>query len=200
MRWLKRRRASAGPDSTSTAVASWPDRLETADLVLQPVTAADTAALLDLWNEVSLRAELWDGRVLSPGQARDLVERSEREHAATGLGLWAGRDARGELAGFCGYSPFLQRNEIELMYGVAPAHRLCGHARQMAAALVEYGFAVVGLKEIRATTGAENIASQRVLKRLGFVAEAPLPGAAKLRFFRHRPVPATPRDTEWEAA
>ena len=105
-----------------------------------------------------------------------------------------GRD--GPLIGACGFVPSLgpfeqlpsfaarvgaagpQRftPEVGLFWALASAHRGRGYATEAARALVDYGFARLGLDRLVATTERENAASQAVMRRLGMTIEAnPLP-------------------------
>ena len=147
-----------------------------------------------------MRRFLWDDHVLSQEQTRDLVSQNQVWFEQHGYGLWTAHDADGVLVGFCGYGFFRDDHELELLYGVGESHWMKGYAREMAEALVVYGFDTLRLAEIRASTAAPNLGSQRVLKRLGFVLDARRQGADRKLFFR---LPRERRDgdgADWEAA
>ncbi|HKY92970.1 MAG TPA: GNAT family N-acetyltransferase, partial [Nevskiaceae bacterium] len=161
-----------------------PTELRTARLRLLPLAADDVDALHRLWTAPGVRKYLWDDRVLRFEQTRDLVMQSGYLYEQRGYGLWGAFDAGGVLVGFCGFWFFRNDHELELLYGVDEGEWLRGYAREMAQAMVGYGFEVLGLTEIRASTDAPNVASQRVLKRLGFVAdfERNAPGSKTVYF------------------
>ena len=199
MRWLRRKPAAAAAAAPSSA-ASRPTGLRTARLHLRPLREADIEPLHALWTQPGVRRFLWDDHVLSLEQTRDLVLQNQGWFDRHGYGLWAAHDADGTLVGFCGYGFFRDEHELELLYGVGEPPWMKGYARELAEALVAYGFDTLRLAEIRASTDAPNVASQRVLKRLGFVLDARRQGADHKLFFR---LPRERRDgdgADWEAA
>lgn len=74
------------------------------------------------------------------------------------------------LAGSCGFvgrpSP---GGEAEIGYAVLPAFRGRGYATGAAAALVEWAFAHTGVVCVTAQADPANLASVRVLEKVGFV-------------------------------
>lgn len=143
--------------------------LETRRLRLTPLCAGDADALHRLWTAPGVRRFLWGGRVIPAERTRELIAHSESLHAQSGAGLW-GAHLRGEeaLMGFAGYWHFHDPAELELIYGVAEEHWGRKLGSELARGMVRYGFEGLGFTEIRATTDAPNIASIRVLERLGF--------------------------------
>ena len=94
----------------------------------------------------------------------------------------------GELIGACGYvpciGPFAQlasyggrgpgqpfTTEFGLYYALSPRWQGLGFATEAARALVEYAFGEWRLARVIATTRHENVASQRVMARLGMRVE-----------------------------
>ena len=57
--------------------------------------------------------------------------------------------------------------EIGLFWGIMPASRRRGYAREAAAALLDYLFTELQARQVAATTERDNIASQRVMEKLG---------------------------------
>lgn len=196
MRWLKRKPEPAATSSSATR----PTGLRTARLHLRPLRESDIDALHALWSQPGVRRFLWDDRLLSREQVRESVMQSLWLFAEQGCGLWLAHDAQGALVGFCGYWMFRDAHDLELLYGVDESQWSMGYAREMSEALVGYGFDTLRLAEIRASADAPNLASQRVLRRLGFVPDAPRQGAQDKLFFR---LPRARRDDaggSWEAA
>lgn len=102
----------------------------------------------------------------------------------------------GQFAGSCGYVPCLApfeqlaslghrlpgsrpekfSAEVGLFYAISPAQRRLGYASEAAEALIRYGFHVLRLKRIVATTDYDNEASISVMRKLGMRIEMnPLP-------------------------
>lgn len=201
MRWLRRRSDPRPVDhaGSGSGAAARPASLRTARLALRPLREPDVDALCALWTQPSLRHFLWDDRRLTREQTRDAVAQSEWWFEQQGYGLWVAQDGEGALVGFCGYGFFRDEHELELLYGVDEQHCLRGYAREMAGALVAYGFDTLRLGEIRASTDVPNLGSQRVLQRLGFVRDASRPPVDGKLYFR---LPSQRRDPgdDWEAA
>lgn len=161
-----------------------PKEIRTARLRLMPLAPDDVSALHKLWTAPGVRKYLWDDRVLRLEQTRDLVMQSGYLYEQHGYGLWGAFDADGMMVGFCGYWFFRNDHELELLYGVDEGAWLQGYAREMAQAMVSYGFEQLTLPELRATTEAPNTGSQRVLKRLGFVPDFQRGAGGATLYFR----------------
>jgi len=65
----------------------------------------------------------------------------------------------------------------EMGWALAVEHRGQGHATEAARALMDYGFNSLGLRRIHADTGTDNLASLRMMERLGMRREGLLRGA-----------------------
>jgi RimJ/RimL family protein N-acetyltransferase len=152
---------------------AYPRLLETPRLALTPAGDADADALHALWNQGPVRRNLWRGHALSHEQSREMAARSQWLHQERGLGLWVAREhGEGALAGFGGYWFLHDDDPPELLYAID--ERRCGEGLggEMVHALVAYGWSVLGLPEICATTEPGNAASMRLLRRLGFSARS----------------------------
>jgi ribosomal-protein-alanine N-acetyltransferase len=90
--------------------------------------------------------------------------------ASEGWNLWYIVSPDGVLAGSCGFvgrpSP---EGEAEMGYAVLPAFRGRGYATEAAAALVEWAFAHPEVLCVTAQADPANLASVRVLEKVGFV-------------------------------
>lgn len=182
MRWRKRNPSPAVAPAADAAVR--PTELITPRLRLRPLAVADLDALHTLWTAPGVRRYLWGDRILREEQTRDLLMQSEYLLDERGYGYWGAFDAGDHLLGFAGFGFFRSEHELELLYGVAEAHWYQGYAREMAQALIGYGFAHLQLEEIRASTEAANAASVRLLRRLGFVPDRTRGAGGPTLFFR----------------
>ena len=76
--------------------------------------------------------------------------------------------ASGTTVGGCAYKgPPDDDGVVEIAYGVEPAYRRRGYAKEAAAALIDYA-TQAGVRLVRAHTRPENDASARVLESCGF--------------------------------
>ncbi|MCB9232819.1 MAG: GNAT family N-acetyltransferase [Bacteroidia bacterium] len=90
------------------------------------------------------------------------------DYKAYGYGRWVMElKSTGEYMGFCGlkYLPDIQ--EVDLGYRMFPRFWGQGYATEAAQATLDYGFEVLGLKRIIGQAFPENVASVRVLEKLG---------------------------------
>lgn len=147
---------------------TWPV-LTTARAELRPVTAGDAAELHALWTAPGVRRFLWDDEIIPLAQTVDAIRTSEALFRDHRFGLWAARLQREvPIAGFAGLWPFRDPPEFELLYGMAEAYWGQGLAVEASRAVLDYCRDALALTTVRASTDAANIASVRVLDRLGF--------------------------------
>jgi len=160
--------------------------LITERLALRPVTAADHLALLAHWTLPDVRRFLFDGEALSAAEVSQTIEESVSDLAAGGYGVWlirehdravpAGTDLVGtDLVGTVGLRP-LDDDGLEIFYSLAPGSWGRGYATEAARAVVGHALGTLGLAEVLAEIDEGNTASVAVVKRLGMVPFAVVPG------------------------
>jgi ribosomal-protein-alanine N-acetyltransferase len=92
-----------------------------------------------------------------------------------GFAPWALIDkVTGKLAGWCGFKYLEDTGEVEIAYGLAKEYWGKGLASEAASAAMEHGFEQLHLDRIVAVVWPENIASIRVLEKLGMRRKATL--------------------------
>jgi ribosomal-protein-alanine N-acetyltransferase len=97
------------------------------------------------------------------------IRRAEDHWKAHGLGIWSVRDRHGgELLGHSGLL-LNEPPEVELIYAFARSGWGRGFATEAASCLIDYAFTHRRLDHLNALVFPENIASRRVLEKLGFV-------------------------------
>lgn len=143
--------------------------LRTKRCVLRPIAPGDAEALHEMFVNPGVRRFLWDDRVIPMQQTVATIAQSQQMFADHGFGLWGVWlfEAR-TPCGFGGLWPFREPPDLELLYGVAEPFWRRGYATEIAQAVVAYCFGSLGMPEIRASTDAANVASVRVLDKLGF--------------------------------
>jgi ribosomal-protein-alanine N-acetyltransferase len=137
-------------------------------LSLRPVGPADVPALHRLWTDARVRHFLWDGKVVPLECTAEIVEKNNRTFEACGFGIWGAgaRDAT-ELVGFTGYWHFHTPPSPELLFEVAADHWKRGIATESSRCGMRYGFEALDFRTIEASTDVANVASVRVLEKLG---------------------------------
>ncbi|WP_333796920.1 GNAT family N-acetyltransferase [Rheinheimera sp.] len=133
------------------------------------LTQADAALMLRLLNEPDFIANIADRGVRSLTQAQQYLTGGPlamyRQH---GFGMYrVTRLADGVDIGLCGlvYRDYLGKPDIG--YAFFPEFAGQGYASEAAAAVYAYGKNVLQLPEIVAIVAPHNIASQKVLQKLG---------------------------------
>ena len=142
--------------------------LETERLRLRPFAPADVDVLHAQWTDPDVRRYLWDGRVIAREEVVAVVDESIAAFETRGYGFWAIElGTAPAVIGFAGLRPLPDGTDLELYYGLDPRHWGNGYATEASAAVLRYGFEVLGLEEIPIRTDGPNAASVAVMERLG---------------------------------
>ncbi len=153
--------------------------LETERLNLRPLTFDDAKQLHQLCD---LDPEVWK---FDPGYERlfdervKLIERRIQEYQTYGFGCFSIEyKPDSTLIGLGGLSPHQFENrdgsitdEFEVMYKLGRVYWGKGYATEASQAWIEYAFEVANLKRLVVCPHRDNIASIRVLEKLGFSIE-----------------------------
>jgi RimJ/RimL family protein N-acetyltransferase len=150
--------------------------LTTARLRLRPVADTDADALFALHRDARV-LRYWDSPPWTdPARAKRFI-RASRQLAddAAGVRLVVERAHGAAFVGWCSLSrwnPDYRSAAIGYCYGEAAWGR--GYATEAARALLTWAFATLDLNRVQAETDTRNLASARVLEKLGFVREGTL--------------------------
>lgn len=146
--------------------------IQTQRLVLRPLKRGDLDAIHTLWTAPGVRQYLWDDEIIPRDRTEEILQENERLFTEKYFGLWGGwSQDRERLIGFSGFWYFREPPELEILYGVADELWGRGYASEMAAAMVAYGFEELNFPKIIGSTDAPNVASSRVMEKLGFQLE-----------------------------
>lgn len=158
--------------------------LRTPRLALRPAAAGDLDALWALWTEPSVRRFLWDDRIVERDEAAatlaECVALAER-----GLGLWlvhplaadAEAPAPDEPVGCAALLPVSTAADfeprlaglVEPLVALHPRAWGRGYAAEALAAAQRHAVEALGLDRLAGVTDVPNLASDRMLRRAGFV-------------------------------
>jgi RimJ/RimL family protein N-acetyltransferase len=151
--------------------------LETDRLRLRHLTGTDAPFMLELLNDPDFIRNIGDRGVRTLEEARRYIltgpEASYEQHGF-GLDLVESRQS-GLGVGLCG---LLRRDchpDIELGFAFLPAARGQNYAFEAGRAALDFGMRSLGLTRIVALTAPDNMASIRVLEKLGFRFERMVP-------------------------
>jgi [ribosomal protein S5]-alanine N-acetyltransferase len=97
-------------------------------------------------------------------RVQELIEHQLRH----GFGKWAAIErATGDLIGYCGIELYENGSDVELGFCLARSAWGRGYATEAARAWLEHGFAVLGFTRVLALVKPDNLASIRVLEKIG---------------------------------
>jgi RimJ/RimL family protein N-acetyltransferase len=122
-----------------------------------------------LLTDPQVRRHLLDGEVVSRAFVERMVADSAQSFARRGHGLYAAADPGGAMLGVCGFHLIGVPPERQLVYAFTPPSWGQGLASEAVRAVVAHAEGTCGLKEIVATTDADNLASIAVLRKCGFL-------------------------------
>lgn len=142
--------------------------LTTGRLTLEAVSADDLEDLHRISNEPGVRRYLWDDTSIPEAEIRGLIAGSVRLFSEIGVGLFGVRlrdDDR--LLGFCGFVLLEGMDEPELAYELTRGAWGRGLATEASRACLRYAFEEVRFERVIAGADPPNVASLRVIEKLG---------------------------------
>lgn len=145
--------------------------LETERLLLREFDEGDIESFYRLGSipEVTRYTHDPGGGLTSLEHAREVLRtRPLADYKKHGYGRWACvYKATNEVIGFAGLKYLDEMHEIDLGYRFLPDYWGRGLATEACRAVLDFGFAQLGLKQIIAMVDPQNVASVRVLTKLG---------------------------------
>jgi ribosomal-protein-alanine N-acetyltransferase len=167
--------------------------LRTARLELRPATVADLPALHTLWSDPQVRKFLFDDQPVSLDLAKAVLDDC-LARSAEGLGLWTVYETNGSaLRGCAGLNPTTLAAQyepalsglLEPLAAIDPQHWHKGYAHEALGALLDYAFDTLRQSVLAAVNDVPNVASEKMLLRLGFLRLSEVPGPRyRLRTYR----------------
>jgi RimJ/RimL family protein N-acetyltransferase len=150
--------------------------LETARLRLRSVTEADADDLFALHSDAHV-LRYWDSPSWTDRSRADRFIARCRQLAEDGTGARPVIESRsdGRFLGWCGvtcWSP--DHRSAKLGYVLTQGAWGHGYATEAASAMLEWAFATLDLNRVQVETDTRNLASARVLEKLGFLREGTL--------------------------
>lgn len=143
--------------------------LETGRLVLRLIVAEDAPFILELLNDPSFLRFIGDRGVRTLDDARAYIEKGpSASYARFGFGLWLAQLRNdGTPIGMCGLLKRDTLDDVDIGFAYLPAFRGQGYAHEAAAAVMVHGRLALGIPRIVAIVSPENVASIRLLEKIG---------------------------------
>ena len=145
--------------------------LETERLLLRELNVGDAMSFYDL--NLSPNVIRYTGdTAFENSHAAEQFLRNYNDYKTNGYGRWAVIDkSNGAFLGWCGLKYSKDAAETDIGFRFFEQHWNRGYATESARACLNYGFEKLGLKSIVGRAMADNIASVKVLEKLGLVFE-----------------------------
>jgi RimJ/RimL family protein N-acetyltransferase len=137
--------------------------LHTQRLTIRPFSAADWQHVYAYTSNPLVMAYMPSG-ILTQAQAQEFVERHSSDQAEAAAVVLT---ATQHLIGHIIFHPWFAPQTYEIGWAFNPGWHHQGYATEAAHALLTYGFTTLQLHRIIATCQPENIASFRVMEKLG---------------------------------
>ncbi|MGJ8621319.1 MAG: GNAT family N-acetyltransferase [Yoonia sp.] len=144
--------------------------LTTARLRLEPFAANHAPALNAINNEPAVMAFLSDGAPETLEKTQAAIARVAERWARLGYGWWAMilRDSHQVIGAACLQNVANQDTaELEIGWRLTTAATGHGYATEAGKAAAEYAFDIIGAGHVIAVAHPDNIASHRVMERIG---------------------------------
>ena len=147
-------------------------RLETPSLIIRPFTRGDQDAIFQVMKDREMCRYTPDEPWESMEDAGDFIKQAlwlyDLEHFTFRHFFAITGRVSGEIMGFCGVGGIsYDRTVNEIFYSIGKAYWGKGYATEAAAAILQYAFEQLGLDNIIGVVHPENIASCRVMEKIG---------------------------------
>jgi RimJ/RimL family protein N-acetyltransferase len=144
------------------------ERLETAKLLLDPLTPADYPWMIGLYADAEVMQYIGNGTPRTEHESRQRLDWFLEQAGRLGFGYWVvrGRDSREPLGG----AMLMIRSpgaKVELGFALARAAWGRGIATEAARAVIDHAFETLDIPELEAFTHPDNAASGTVLRKAG---------------------------------
>ncbi|GAB3227002.1 GNAT family N-acetyltransferase [Hymenobacter seoulensis] len=150
------------------------NNLETPRLLLREMRLSDAPGVLALDSDPTVLRYVPNKAISTLAEAEAIIRYIRQQYERNGIGRWAvvHQDTQ-EFIGWCGIKLVNdsevngRSNYYDIGYRLLPRHWGQGYASEAAAASMRYAQSVLKLPEINATVMQDNLASRRILEKLG---------------------------------
>lgn len=148
--------------------------IETERLIIKPYCMEDIDDLYKIYNDEKVMAYIPEG-VMSYQWVKDLIkwmveycyEKNTPENIIK-FGVSVVDKEKKKVIGWCGLGSLdCKPEDVEIFYGLSSEYWGQGLSTEAAMAMLNYGFNIVGLKRIIAVVKPDNIASKKVIEKMG---------------------------------
>ncbi len=142
--------------------------IETDRLLLKQFTPDDADALYRIYRQPDLFKYMSNEKPLLWKQTEEVINSFRENWQKHNFGVWAVVYKKNQrLIGHCGLKFLENTSEVQVGYLLLKSYWGKGLGTEAASATLKYGFEVVKLERIVAVAKSENIASRRVMEKVG---------------------------------
>ncbi len=146
--------------------------VETERLILRAVEDTDVQGFFELDSDPEVHKYLGNQPIKTMEEAKATIDYVRNQYVKFGIGRWVVEEkASGEFVGWSGlkYEQTVRTDYdyYDIGYRLKRKFWGKGYATESATAALKYGFQVLNLEEIAGAAHIENIASNRVLRKIG---------------------------------
>ncbi|PIG93114.1 GNAT family N-acetyltransferase [Gloeocapsopsis sp. IPPAS B-1203] len=143
--------------------------LKTERLILRPATQADAEAIFTVFSDPQVTQFHNLDTFTHIDEAIEVIERRAKGfESGRGIRWGIARQQDNCLIGSCGFTWDKQANAAEVGYELASQFWQQGIMSEALSAILQYGFETIGIQYVIAEVMLENIASKKLLQKLGF--------------------------------
>jgi len=143
--------------------------IETKDVFLRKFTDDDLPAMSRMYADEDVMKYIGLGGAVDENATRQMLSAFIRSYKIKGFGIWGCVDKlTGELIGHCGFNTLPDGN-IEIAYLLDKPYWGRGIATSIALETLKYGTENLGLEKIVALAYPQNVASIRVIEKIGLI-------------------------------
>jgi ribosomal-protein-alanine N-acetyltransferase len=144
-------------------------KIVTSRLCLRPFGREDLDAYARIIGDPEVGKWFPKGNGYTREEAEKSLNSILRHWEKHGFGIWAVTDKKNKdaLLGRCGLNLITETSEVEVDFIIARSFWGCGYATEAARAALKCGFGTLNLNRIIALAKPENVASRRVIEKIG---------------------------------
>lgn len=152
-------------------------QLETSRCVLRHLEAADAADMFRLDSDPLVMKYLGQSLIKNVAESRKIIEMVQDQYLANGYGRWAvALKDGGTFVGWAGLKlvtgeTYFPDTHTDLGYRLLPLFWGKGYASELALACRDWAFTHLNVPALYAATHQENVASQKVIQKIGLTLE-----------------------------
>jgi len=144
-------------------------KIVTSRLCLRPFSREDMNAYARIVGDPEVGKWFPKGNGYTREEAEKSLNGILKHWGKHGFGIWAVTDKKHKdvLLGRCGLNFIAETSEVEVDFIIARSFWGCGYATEAARAALQCGFETLNLDRIIALAKPENVASRRVIEKIG---------------------------------